>query len=367
MESLAYSDIHHDDYKNGITLEDTISIEDEITQYAVDHDITDVFFMGDWFRATNPLQLVIKEAEASWVRRSRAGVTTTVLVGNHDRFTKSENSKHAFYTMPIFRLDLACVRIYDKISLISYPDVDLLLFPAGWQNKLTSSEIRRSSNRPLIVMLHAMINGSTLASGINSQGMDPQIIKNYNPDLVLAGDNHTPQRLSMFDCEAYYLGAPLQHTWGDKGQERGFYHIKIDGKKIEYNKIVTRSPKFVRANIFAENEVSFICDITNLLHKELNDCPGIVDLTLTGNNVGIINKQIIEDSIKQNFNIRKLKIGINHQIVRPEVVAGISKISLPEDKWSAYITSGNATNIKDMNTQMLLEMGKWALQEARKL
>ncbi|KKM04803.1 hypothetical protein LCGC14_1760500, partial [marine sediment metagenome] len=44
MDFLAYSDIHHDEYKNGITLEDTIAIEDAITQYAVDHNIRHIIF-----------------------------------------------------------------------------------------------------------------------------------------------------------------------------------------------------------------------------------------------------------------------------------------------------------------------------------
>jgi len=365
MEFLAYSDIHHDDYKNGITLEDTIAIEDKITQYAVDLGIKFVLFAGDWFRATNPTQLVIKEAEASWVRRSKVGVTTIVVPGNHDRFTKSENSKHAFYSMRVFERDLENIWVKDHICVWTLMGVEFISIPAGWQNRPLP---KRITNDPLVVVLHAMIHGSKLASGINATGMDPQIIKDLNPILVLAGDNHTPQNLSMFMHPSRYLGAPIQHTWGDKDQDRGFWHVMINnGVNVKCIYCDTHTPKFVRANVFADNEVSFICSITDLLNKKLNGCPGIIDITLTGNNVGLINRQVIEDSIKSNFNIRRLKLNINHQIIRPELVAGLSQLKSPEDKWSAYVTSDNAVNTKEMNIPMLLEMGKWALQEARKI
>jgi DNA repair exonuclease SbcCD nuclease subunit len=367
MEFLAYSDIHHDDYKNGITLEDTIAIEDAITDYALNHGIKNVIFAGDWFRATNPTQRVIKEAEASWVRRSREGITTIVVVGNHDRFTKSETSGHAFQAARIFNQDLANVVIYDEIDRCKFEELGIifLFVPAGWQDKLLPKY--EHEGKMLIIILHGMIGGSMLASGISSPGISAESINNLNPSLVLAGDNHTPQNLPMFNCPAGYLGAPLQHGWGDRDQERGFWHLTIDNGTVLRRFSPTFSPRFVRANIPANNEIEAICTSADLLREKLDGRPGIVELTLIGSNVDNLNRNMIEENLRMNFDLREFKLAINQSYQKIEIVAGISEIDQPEDKWLVYVASGEAPSIEDMNLVMLSEMGKWAINEAKKI
>jgi len=367
MEFLAYSDIHHDEYRNGIVLEDTIAIEDAITEYALSSGIETVLFAGDWFRATNPTQRVIKEAEASWVRRSREGITTIVIPGNHDRWTRSETSGHAFLGAKIFNEDLKNVEVYDESELHMFFDVHFLLIPAGWQHKDLSWIEGRTKNAPLVVVIHGMIGGSILASGMTSPGMDSTLINELKPNLVLAGDNHTPQDLSMFNCPAGYLGAPLQHNWGDRNQDRGFWHITVDSQQILRRFVSSYSPRFVRENIPANTEIEAMCTSTTLLQDKLDGRPGIVELTLIGKNVDNLNKDMIEENLRLNFDMRKLKIAINQSYQQIEVVAGISEASQPEDKWSMYVASGKAPSIENMDLTMLSEMGKWAIQEAKKL
>ena len=116
LEFIAYSDIHHDDYKNGVTLQDAIDVENAITSYAVTNGIKNIFFLGDWYRATNPLQKVIKEAENTWKVRSDSGIITHVLPGNHDRYTKSPNSEHAFAAVNIFSSDWKNILVYETVK-----------------------------------------------------------------------------------------------------------------------------------------------------------------------------------------------------------------------------------------------------------
>lgn len=359
MEFLVYSDIHHDDYNNGITLEDTINIENEITQYAIENNIKYILFAGDWYRSTNPKQYVIKAAESTWKFRSDAGIYTIVLVGNHDRETKSETSRHAFAAANIFTHDLEHVLVYDSIVLSTIQNIDFLFIPAGWQHKDLPL-----NNRSPVVIMHGMINGSMRANGSLSGGIDASAINALNPILVLAGDNHTPQKLPMFNCEALYLGAPLQHNWGDRNQDRGFWHIKID-KLVFVQQIITNAPKFIREIVQGNNEVEIICNITSLLSSKLKGCPGIIDITLIGKNVSSLNLKLISESIKLNFNCRNIKFNINQAYNKLDIVNKISNISKPEDKWDTYITSGNIPGIDTMDVSLLSKIGKQALSEAR--
>ncbi|KKM80376.1 hypothetical protein LCGC14_1340410, partial [marine sediment metagenome] len=320
----------------------------------------------DWYRATNPKQHVIKQAEAAWKYRSDQGIITIAVVGNHDRETRSEISRHSFAAVKVFTEDLKNVEVYDEISLWSDPKIEFLLIPAGWQHQ-DLSQWTRHNGIPLVVVIHGMIGGSILASGITSPGMDSTLINELKPNLVLAGDNHTPQDLSMFNCPAGYLGAPLQHNWGDRNQDRGFWHITVDSQQILRRFVSSYSPRFVRENIPANTEIEAMCTSTTLIQDKLDGRPGIVELTLIGKNVDNLNKDMIEENLRLNFDMRKLKIAINQSYQQIEVVAGISEASQPEDKWSMYVASGKAPSIENMDLTMLSEMGKWAIQEAKKL
>ena len=364
---LAYSDIHHDNYTNGITLGDTIAIEDGITDYAISQGMNTVLFGGDWYRATNPTQEVIKAAEASWVRRSNADITTITTPGNHDRWTKSITSGHAFGGVNIFNNDLKNVKVFDEIGVYSTPEVDILFLPAGWEN----TPINHVKERPLIIVFHGLISGSLLASGIKANGVDPNIIKSANPDLVLGGDNHTPQSLEkLFGCPAFYLGAPLQHTWGDAGQARGFWIISYENGRFNCEMIPTPSPRFVKKQVPANTEIEALCNSIDILNKELENCsiPGIIELTLVGRNVTNIDLNNLGEHISRAlaFNKRQLRIIADKTFDRLEVVQGISEAKTPEDKWNMYVADGKATGIKEMNPKLLSEIGTWAIQEARK-
>lgn len=363
MDTLIYSDVHHDDYTNGLTLDDTVAVEDAITQYAINNNISNVLFLGDWYRATNPTRKVIAAAEESWKKRSDQGITTIVLVGNHDRWTKSALSGHSYISALQFTNDLKNIHVVDKLDNFGFIDggVKMLAIPSGFEGQDYSIHINPP---PDIVLFHALVTGSMLAHGGSvSNGIAPEILFKTGGVLMLGGDNHTPQDLShVVGAPTRYVGAPLQHNWNDRGQDRGFLHLNwTDRENFVINHVSTRSPQFVRINIPANNEMEAVTKIYAEISK-LNG-PGIFDITLIGKNVGSINIQFIEDSIRDN--VRRAKINVDRTYEKIEVAAGISEAHTPEDKWSTYVSGG--AKIGQLNPSTLAEMGKWAIQEARKV
>ncbi len=367
MEFLAYSDIHHDDYTNGITLEDVVAVEHEITRYAIDNNIFDVFFLGDWYRATNPIVKVRAVAEAAWKYRSDAAIQTTVLVGNHDRQTKSAVSQHAFVAVDIFKEDLKNVRVMDEVCTIRINNIEILMIPSGHEYAaLNPGEFGTD-----IIMFHGLLAGSALANGGSaSSGINPGTLSKLGANLIIGGDNHTPQMLdSVLGCPSFYCGAPMQHNWGDRGQKRGFWHVKWNDNTLparwEYKLIQTMSPRFVRRNFVAKSEMETLMEITNDLTMELDGRPGIVEITLIGNRATEINKEFIEQNVLQ-MGARRVSIIIDRSIDKVEVAAGIGAAQTEEEKWNLYLTKGKAPGIDKMNPMFLSELGKWAIQEAKR-
>jgi DNA repair exonuclease SbcCD nuclease subunit len=366
---LAYADIHHDEYKNGITLDDTIAIEDQITEYAINNDIKTVIFAGDWFRATNPTQYVIKAAEASWKRRSDARITTLAMPGNHDRETKSSTSRHAFAAANIFSYDLRMVGVIDTVRVEKLANVSckmhVMFIPAGH-----NMDVGVIPTQPTVVVFHAMLSGSALAGGATARGIDPEELKKLGAAAIIGGDNHTPQDLSnILGCPSWYLGAPLQHNWGDRAQKRGFWHFAMVDGNIDARMICSKSPHFVRIKIVATTDIEVVCNIFSELNKELDGNPGIVDITLTGRRAGDINLDFIEKNVRDNksFQIRELRLSVDRTFERVEIAPGMQVLETAEDKWSAYVAGGHGLNMNGLKPTMLAEMGKWAIQEARKV
>lgn len=369
MQFLAYSDIHHDDYSNGMTEEDVVSVEDQITQYAINNHINTVFFLGDWYRATNPNRGVIAQAESSWKRRSDVGIKTYVLVGNHDRWTKAIHSGHAFVAANIFKNDLENIVVYDTVEELQIDNVRFLCIPSGHENVEQLSNYRRPDNCILVALFHGLLAGSALANGATaSGGIHPNILRNIGANFIFGGDNHTQQRLDdLLGCSSMYLGAPLQHNWGDRGQKRGFWHITIDPGNYNYNPqfVPTIHPRFIRTKIDAKNEMDAVMKITQIMNQELyGNSPGIVEVTLIGQYAGSINTNIIEQNLG-HLNLRRFKLSVDRMYEKLEVAKGVSNLDKPEDKWAHFVSNGAQT--KNLNPSLLSDMGKWAIQEARKI
>lgn len=370
MEFLAYGDIHHDNYTNGVVEQDVIDVEDQITQYAVDNGINKVFFLGDWYRATNPTRDVIASAEFTWKKRSDCEIETIVLVGNHDRWTKSAISGHAFISANMFQNDLKHVKVIDEASEINIDGVNFFCIPAGHENTEEVINYNSNSNIPLVVLFHGLISGSALANGGSvSGGINPGTLRKLKADLFLGGDNHTHQRLDdILGAPSMYLGAPLCHNWGDRGQKRGFWHISLSQRDIPLFKFVSsKSPRFVRLNVQARSDAETLLDIVDRVGQELEGNPGIVDIRLIGRNAATISQDLIKNTLESTYSIRNLKIIVDQAFERLEVAPGVTVAETPEDKWSAYISHGEAPGIDKFNPSMLVEMGKWAIQEAKKI
>lgn len=248
---LVYSDIHHDDYKNGLTEDDVVSIEDQFTREIVDTKADLWIFGGDRFASRNPYDSVRYKADKALLQRQDItnGVPGVMVVGNHDQWKKNARLGHSM---------MLTNSLCNSITVISSPTVDsdhglnIYAIPAGFEG--TPLPIPGQTSTANIAIYHGMLAGSKYQNGVSAEhGWSSETLNSSLYSLVICGDNHAHQKLDMLDkTNGWYVGAPMQHNWGDAGAIRGFMYFEIDdyNNRLEHHAFIkAKYPEFIKQEI----------------------------------------------------------------------------------------------------------------------
>ena len=124
----------------------------------------------------------------------------------------------------------------------------------------------------------------------------------------------------------------------------------------------------MRVKTVATTDVEVLCKIFEILGRELDGNPGIVDVSLIGRSAGDMNLEFIEKNIRDNksFELRDLRVSVDRTFERVQIAPNMQALETAEDKWAAYVAVGAGPSMEGLRPTMLSDMGKWALQEARK-
>lgn len=100
-----------------------------------------------------------------------------------------------------------------------------------------------------VLLIHNSVVGCSHMAWTCDDGLEAkEVCRGFN--LVLAGHFHKTQEFG--EC-GLYLGAPMQHHFGDVGEDRGFWEFTIteDGE-VEQKFIATKTPKFHKRKSFRD-------------------------------------------------------------------------------------------------------------------
>ncbi len=261
LSFLAYSDIHYHHYTNGLTLQDVYNVESQILDLAIAKKVDFILFGGDRFMSRNPMYEAGFLSDTMLKKISDSGIPLYILVGNHDRLTKNDFKMHTMSHISKYAKDLPNVVVMDqqktyRFRLKDRTSVAISALPAGHEPIGLAAEPDADFN---ICVFHAIILGSLYHNGtLASGGLSVTSFDKKGFDLVLAGDNHKNQPLpGMTTTPGYYIGAPMQHNWGDEGAVRGCLYVKLTSAVGDTNKrhvacgidwIVTKHPKFMHVD-----------------------------------------------------------------------------------------------------------------------
>lgn len=228
---LVFSDLHLNAWKYGSSI-DTYTGNTRLTgqvkfiefmaDYARQREIRYVLFCGDFFHTPGSIRTeVLKSAWAS-ISNCATDIEFVWLVGNHDQADKAGNV-HAMDFLEQF----GTLCSSGTVSLPGMPPICGLDYTESVDKLKT---FLTSVPKEAIVLLHQGVSGVD----INSKGFTLNEILNpaMIPDKIthaFSGHYHSYKRVSD---KLTIPGAPMQHNWGDCGDERGFLDVVLEGGKV---------------------------------------------------------------------------------------------------------------------------------------
>lgn len=319
---------------------------DQVRVACAEREVDLVLFGGDMFhvRKNIPVQ-AFNAVYDEMARFAEDKLPVLAIHGNHDQADRL-GADHSIYA---FRSFLTVVdqphwvqirgRSGSMYSILAIPyteDVDHL-------RKVVGTKMLTVKSTPRILLGHLGLQGAKVgADFVYVNAADPTVgdlgLQNY--DAGFLGHYHLHQKVAD---KLWYVGAPLQHNWGDRGQVRGFMIYDTDTGAAEH--IPLRAPRFVQ------------------IHDDDLGLP----LDIEGCFVRVVSRR--EWSPEERLELASahnlLSLELVHEdeeapVVGPRLVVepGMAR----QDVLRAYVESGLAPT-GDLDEEFLLKVGAEILQE----
>ncbi len=227
---------------------DTIGILEQVARFAHANKVKNIWVLGDLMDKRLADAVTLKTVSSALLRMVDSGLNVNLIPGNHE--ASDGSSKH-------FILD-AMVDIGCWVAGTSVPvgtrwktggAKDPVFLPIPYQSDKAASEYLRQALRTdsgVIPLIHQSIKGGRMGNWVCPDGVDADMLSEFR--AVFSGHFHTPQVLGKGNVQ--YLGAPLQHNFGDEGETRGWHMVSIDDHgDVTSTLIPSSSPKFHTLNI----------------------------------------------------------------------------------------------------------------------
>ena len=269
MRILHFSDLHigvenygRIDPATGLStrLGDFLASLDQVVEYSLNEDVDLVLLAGDTYKGRDPSQTHQREFAKRLHRLSEAGISTFLLIGNHDL----PNATSRATAVDIFPT-LAVPNIYIGDSLQTYTITtksgSLQIVAVPWPRRggilsredsrgLSIDEVREEietrmtlaisdrvgnldPNIPAILTAHATISGATVGTERSMMlGQDHVLLVSavHQPQLeyVALGHVHKHQVLRQDPPMVVYSGSLQRVDFSEEADQKGFCVIELD-------------------------------------------------------------------------------------------------------------------------------------------
>jgi len=190
--------------------------------------ISKVIHMGDFMdrRKFINFQTLQNVKERFLKPLEELGVETHVIIGNHDIYYKNTSKVNAVSELFEGRENF---HIYTDPSQIEIDGTSIDLIP--WINRENRDRVRDfiNTSKSNICFGHLELYGYYMHPGMKCEaGLDPKEFERYSK--VFTGHFHTQSKSKNI----HYLGTAYQITFGDWGEEKGFWIFDTDTHELEF-------------------------------------------------------------------------------------------------------------------------------------
>jgi len=253
VKILIFSDLHAHAFKPYATvrddgmnsrLADAISCIHQIKDYCLKNDVDLILFGGDLFHVRKHIAVPTFNAVYEAMCEFHVYKIPMVLIpGNHDQADK-EGTDHSIYAFSTF-CNVANEPGWITVKGKSGAQYQILAIPYTENieqlRQLTYEPVNLPGTKFLLA--HLGMQGAKVGADFVYRNPHDPVIEDLNPDQYdfgFLGHYHIHQYLTNNIC---YVGAPLQHNWGDKGQTRGFLVYDTEAKTAQ--QVPLDAPQFI--------------------------------------------------------------------------------------------------------------------------
>lgn len=237
MRYLIFSDLHLHRWPYGAAtdkdgrhsrLADLLRILDTVGEIAAEQNVNSVLFAGDFFhRPWADAEMAEEVRSRIWAFKG----PIVVIAGNHDQIARRSWRARMTSIIPSGHFG-------NVLGAEDYSDDPR----TRWAERLLSGK------KPDVFIMHQGILGAKMSKDFcseNEQDLSLAEARQLASKLVIAGHFHQPQLFDQQEPVVLIPGAPVQHTWGDAGQERGVWIANVD-EKVDVDFLALDGfPKFV--------------------------------------------------------------------------------------------------------------------------
>lgn len=246
---LFFSDLHAHNFPDcavpvseGINsrLLDCLNIIDQIGAYAKKYDVKDIVFGGDLFHVPGRIEVPVFNAVINALVKlcieTEAGLW--LIVGNHDQYNRSGT----IHSLEALKLKEGLFYIIDEPAFCEVGGREIALIPYSPLRDTVTKNIKHLRKRTSveIAVLHQGLSGVPV--GKSGYTIDENLAPSDLPTttkLNLLGHYHEHRQVTG---NSFFIGSPLQHNWGDEGQNKWCVLVEADDT-VEM--LPLSAPKFV--------------------------------------------------------------------------------------------------------------------------
>jgi DNA repair exonuclease SbcCD nuclease subunit len=300
MQIAVFGDLHAHNFKEfdrktdrtgSLRLDNIVDTLIYIRDYCVAKQIKYILFGGDMFHVRSRVNTIVYNAIYDTLKTFHGyGLEVIGIAGNHDQHDNSDIPPHSLHAFN----DLEGVTIYGDLAKHYIPewetdDRDLLIhcIPYSknaqrikdWIADNTRPELYEDENH--ICLFHAGISGAFVGKG-NYPMADAFSPEDFRPDFykyIIGGHFHKRQLIGGY-LNFLYTGAPIQHSFSDEGEDKGFY-ILDTSKRWDIAFIPVPNPQFITMNAYnvANEDMQLIADEGHYVRLQVTESELPVALT----------------------------------------------------------------------------------------
>jgi DNA repair exonuclease SbcCD nuclease subunit len=342
-------------------LDDTTGVVAYMAQYAKENGIRDLWFIGDLIDKRlmdAPTLKSTMETLLDTLDRDD-GVNIHLIPGNHE----AHDARGETFTLQALNGIRPNLKVWTEHDIL-HPIPGLTIrgcpYKPDEEARDVVSRIRDTMEGSTVMLLHQSLVGGRVGAWVNEHGIKVDDLDGFLG--VLAGHFHTPQQVAP---RVNYLGAPMQHNFGDAGEERGFWDIVItDGKAKPFAKMV----KVPRMATF--HEVNWTDIQSGALDENAFNADNYYHIRLEGSTLDLKREQ---PAVQEYVN--RIKAAINPRYVKalPIVLTARAKErakvttagSVGGVSWPAAVTGYlDACDVSGLSRARLEAIARTALEEA---